>query len=467
MGGYQTLIMVIVIALVIILNLVVNKLDFKVDLSSDKKYSLTDESIEYVKKIQDKITFYYMCEEGAQNVAIDKVVHQYDGLGNIKVVDKDPVLYPSFSKQFIDEEVANNDVIVVDETTKNNRLVKASDMLIEDPYAQYTGGTMQTLDAEGQLSASLGQVMGANTKTLYYLSGHDEVALSTSFSEVALKSNINCKELASNDLQAKGVSEDCDILVINGPSYDLSEEEAKKVSEYLANGGKALFTLNAAATDDTKHLNKLISDYGVDVQDGYIIDTKYALDPTNAPTIFMSEPKEHEIISSDIKGQFISLVSKGMKVQEDVRSTLKVSPLYLSSAQSYSKVNKEAKTPQKENGDIDGPFNVALAMEDTYAEKKLGSGHATKILVFGSYGDFDNSLISTNQYANREILINSLTYLCGGENQTLAIPQRALDAESVVIKQSDRVFFTVLLVVVVPLIFLACGFVIWFKRRKN
>ena len=105
MGGYQTLVMVIVIALVIVLNLVVHKLNITVDLSSDQKYTLTEKSKELASGIQDSIKMYYMCQDGSENVMIEKVLDQYDGLGKIEVIEKDPVIYPQFSKEYTEDEI--------------------------------------------------------------------------------------------------------------------------------------------------------------------------------------------------------------------------------------------------------------------------------------------------------------------------------------------------------------------------
>jgi len=75
--------------------------------------------------------------------------------------------------------------------------------------------------------------------------------------------------------------------------------------------------------------------------------------------------------------------------------------------------------------------------------------------------------LETNQFGNRTVLLNSLSYLAGQETTTLAIPTRSLQQESVQIQESDRIFFTVLLVVIIPLILLGSGLFIWIKRRKN
>ncbi len=116
---------------------------------------------------------------------------------------------------------------------------------------------------------------------------------------------------------------------------------------------------------------------------------------------------------------------------------------------------------------MDGPFSIGLAVTDTYTEKTEGAGKATEIVVFGSGNIAAEDFIATNQYGNRSVILNSISHLSGAETNTLAIPTRNLSEEHVTIEEGDRIFFTVLLVVLLPLALLAVGFVIWYKRRKN
>lgn len=463
MGGYQTLVMVIVLVLVIVLNLVVHKLNITVDLSSDQKYTLTEKTKELASGISDSIKMYYMCQDGSENVMIEKVLDQYNGLGKIEVIEKDPVIYPQFSKEYTEDEINSNDVIVVNETNGKSKVVTSSAMIMED-FDYTTYANTYTLDAEGQLTAALQSVTSAADVKLYYTSGHNEAQLNESLTDMFTKSNIDYEELAT--ASATAVPDDCDILMVNAPQYDFSEDEYKCISEYLSNGGKAMFFLNAVTTEKMTNYNKILSDYGVDVADGYVIDAKGALNEMY-PTMLVPQTEEHEI-TADVGKTFVAVpVSKGMTVQDDVRSTLTVTSLLTTTDTAFSKVNLKSETTDKEDGDVDGPFSIGLAVTDTYTEKTQGAGKATEIVVFGSGNIAAADFIATNQYGNRSVILNSISHLSGAETNTLAIPTRNLSEEHVSIEEGDRIFFTVLLVVVLPLALLALGFVIWYRRRKS
>lgn len=464
MGGYQTLVMVIVIVLVVILNLVIAKMDITIDLSSDHKYTLTEDTKKLVNGIKDEIKLYYMCQEGNQQVAIEKVLDQYNGLGNIEVIDKDPVVYPNFAKQYTDEEIADNDVIVVNVTKDKKEVVSSADMLIQD-MDYTTGGYTSTLDAEGQITAALQSVTSDNSVKLYYTTGHGETELNASMTEIFKKSNIETSELAT--LSEASVPTDCNILLINGPVYDFNETEYKMLSAYFENGGKAMIFVNALPAKEMTHFYKLLSDYGVNVVDGFVMDSENSYNSQN-PTMFFGSEQEHEITAEVTQTTPVMMYAcKGFTMQSDVRSTLTMEPLLTTSETSFSKVDGNSTTLEKEEKDISGPFNVGVAITDAYAENTQGAGKATKIALYGTSNFNAADFIATNQFGNRSMILNSITWLTGGETATLAVPTRSLTMEMVSIAEGDRVFFTVLLVVIIPLALLALGFVIWFRRRKN
>ena len=93
MGGFQTLMIAIVVIVVVVLNLLVGKMNITVDLSSDKIYTLTDDTKNLVSGLSDDITIYYMVQDGNEATAIEKVLDEYARLSHIKVEKKDPVVY--------------------------------------------------------------------------------------------------------------------------------------------------------------------------------------------------------------------------------------------------------------------------------------------------------------------------------------------------------------------------------------
>ncbi|HBI72355.1 MAG TPA: hypothetical protein DDY59_04110, partial [Lachnospiraceae bacterium] len=57
-GAYVTATSAVVIAIVIIINMIVSQLGLQADLTSKKLYTLSDETIDFVKDIKEDITIY-------------------------------------------------------------------------------------------------------------------------------------------------------------------------------------------------------------------------------------------------------------------------------------------------------------------------------------------------------------------------------------------------------------------------
>ena len=352
---------------------------------------------------------------------------------------------------------------MVNEKANQSKLVKYSEMLIQDvDYATYS--QTNTLDAEGQLTAAIQSVTSTETKKIYLTSGHEEQALDSTFSDILSKSNITTDTLATSS--EKAVPSDCDILVINGPVYDFSDAEYTLLYNYLKDGGKAMFFLNAGTSEEMTNYNKLLSAYGVNTVKGYVLDNEKCIN-AGYPNILKPDIESHDI-TADVAGKEVYIpTAVGMTSEKDVRSTLTVEPLLKTSDSAFSRTDRQETSMEKVEGDIAGPFNMAVAVTDSYAEKTKGTGFATKLVIFGSQHFTGADFTANNQFGNRSMLLNALTWLSGSETSTLAIPTRSLDEPTVVIGEGDRVFWTAALVVLLPLALLIIGFVIWYRRRKN
>lgn len=460
LGAYHTVITVIVLTVVIVLNLMVTKMNITVDLSSDAKYTLTDETKKMVKGVGDKIKLYYMVQEGNEVDLIKKVVEQYGKIsGNLSVETKDPVLYPTFASEYTEDDVADNDIIVVNETNQKSKHISMDEMVPSSMNYQTYQTTYETLDAEGQITAAIQSVTSTETQKLYITTGHSEVQVAKSFKELLSKSNIAVEETRTDGL--KEIPADCDFLLINGPTYDFSEAEYTMIKTYLENGGKAIFFLNSQAVDaNLPNYYKLLHYYGVDVKEGYVVESQENC--VQSLTVVKPSVETHDITAnvSDTKPVLIP-ITKALAPVTDVRGTLTVEPLFTSSDKSFSRVDKSEESTTMVEGDIAGPFSLGMAVTDDYRDKKA------KVVVFGSYDVANESFLAYEQYGNRSVILNTINWMSDQETKTLSIPTRSIAETYVEVPSGDRVFWTVLLVGVLPLGFLVCGFVIWYRRRKS
>lgn len=176
LGLYVSVVSIIFIAVVIFINLIVTKADISGDLSNNKIYSITDETLKYLDKLKDDIVIYYIASPDEINDNIYELVKKYDDESkHIKVKVKDPVVYPTFVDQYTDEEVSSNSVIVVNkkDTSKYKYIAYSSLVQTEVDYSTYQS-QITGIDVEGQVTSAINYVTSEAAMKMYFLTGHEE-----------------------------------------------------------------------------------------------------------------------------------------------------------------------------------------------------------------------------------------------------------------------------------------------------
>ena len=156
-GSYSSIMTVIVLAVIVVINLIVAQIPTsktQIDLSTQKMYSITDETKTALKDLDQDVTLYYIVQKGSEDDTIEKLLEHYDELSDhIKVETKDPDLYPKFTSQYTDQTVAANSVIVV--CGDKSKVVSNSDMWETSTNYQTYQTQTTGFDGEGPRCARL------------------------------------------------------------------------------------------------------------------------------------------------------------------------------------------------------------------------------------------------------------------------------------------------------------------------
>ncbi len=463
-GMYHSLVSVIVVAIVILLNLFVTELDINIDLTTEKVYTLTEETIDFVSSIEDEIEIYFLAKEKDQYEVLRNVVEEYDKFQNISVTWKDPEMYPQFASQYTDAELEGNDVIVVNKTKDKSRFVPFTDMYINDYSINYTTGGQDmtyTLDAEGQITSAIQYVTSATLTKMYVVSAHGEVPLGEKVSELVDKANVQTE--AFDVLSATEVPDDCDILFINGPTTDISDEELTMYKNYLDNGGKAIFSYSMS-DKELKNYNSLMEYYGVEVTGSVVLESEGNFLQNYATYVVSSFASLTEEISADFSADdyIISPIAQGLKLMDasNIRSTLTTASIVETSEDSYGKTDPSDNI-EREEGDIEGPFNMVIQASDTYKDK------TSKVVILATPYILADDWVDYYGFSNTNLFIDSIGWMSDGESATIAIPQRSLDQVYLQVDPNEAAVWGIITIAVIPLGILAVGFLVWYFRRKR
>ena len=116
-----------------------------------------------------------------------------------------------------------------------------------------------------------------------------------------------------------------------------------------------------------------------------------------------------------------------------------------------------AQTYEKEEGDIDGPFDVAI--EESYNDVN------TRIVWFSCAYFLQDEMDEAVSGGNSDMFRNALAWLVDKED-SISIRAKSLSAQALVVDEASANTWMIITIAVVPLVIIAAGFVIWLRRRK-
>lgn len=462
-GAYSSFITILVIAIVVVVNLVFGKLDLSSDLSSNSLFTLSKDSKKALKSTKNDVTLYYLVTDGKETDYIEKVLKQYPKISSkVKLKKIDPIVNPGFAAKYLSESeagsVEQNDVIVVNESTKNSAYVQNTDMYYSNTdYSTYS--QTQYLDVEGKITSAIQNVLSDKKTKMYILQGHDELEVGTTISGSLGKMNIETDELTlySEDK----VPEDCNILLINGATKDISKEEKDKILAYMNNGGNAVINLQYGMKD-TPNLRALLKYYGLNEQIGTVCETQgnyFNYVNSVIPTIEASDD-----ITSDVSGVVVMPSPVGISKisSKSIRKSLTITELMTTSKGSYLKLDTSSGNAAKEKGDIDGPFSMGVSVTD-----KIDDDKSAKLVVYASAYAFSDDVISTNQFDNGLLFTNAVKSMSDSDVEETSINAKSLSYSYVSLTSGTQLLWASVIIIIIPVGLLITGFIIWMRRRRK
>ena len=461
-GGYSLAAAAIVIAIAVALNLMVGALPAswtKVDLTDTGLYSLSSQTEQLVAGLEEDVTVYWIVQDGSQDSTMEQLLERYKSLSkHLDVVEKDPVVYPSFAQQYTDATLYNNSLIVV--CGDRSRYISYYDIYVTDYSSYYTNGTTSTQFAgESELTSAIDYVTNEDLPTVYTLTGHGESDLPSELSEGAEDENLLLEELSL--VNGEDVPEDADAIILYSPQRDISSDEKDALLTYLQGGGKLLLVTDYTDTD-MPNLAELMEYYGTALMDGIVLEGDSDHHMRGYNYYLLPDINSHDITQPLMDGYYILMpVAQGITVSDELRDGLTVTQLLTTSDSAYAKADGyNITTFDKEEGDTDGPFALGVAITEEVEGGQTGIVWLTTSYMF----DSDNNMRVAG--ANNDLFLNALDWMCQRES-AISIRAKDLSTEYLTVPSSTASTWSVILVAVVPLAFLAGGAVVTIRRRRR
>lgn len=454
-GSYALILSAIVFAILVVFNIFVSKLPAtltKLDISSSKLYSITSNTKVVVNNLEEDVTIYWIVQADAEDDIIENLLNKYESLSDhIQVVKKNPDVFPTFTEQYTSETVPNNSLIV--EAGERSRYISYYDIYLTET-SMYSYSYSTSFDGEGAITSAIDYVVTEELPQLYVLEGHGESTLPDTFADSIEKENMILNSLSL--LTVDEIPEDAAAILLYNPQSDISEPEADMLSEYVQNGGKLFVMAGPVQDTELTNLNSILEAYDVSVTEGIIVEGNRNYYAIGYPYVLVPDIESSDITDSLIEANYYAILplSQGLKIASSASE--QVTALLTTSDDAFSKTAGFAlNTYEKEDGDIEGPFTLAVSIEAD------NDGQ----IVWFSASDFLNDMYNAySSGANVDLAMNALSSLIG-EREAIAIRSKSLNYNYLTITTSTASTLKTLMIGVFPLTYLGVGIFLIIRKR--
>lgn len=464
-SGSKTLILVaMLVAAFILITYGMQKLELTpIDLTSQKEYTVTDESKERIASIDKQVNIYLIgyTDDDATSI-IAKQYHKANEKINVEAVDIKQ--RTDLAQKYGIDSNTSKGIIV--ECGERSKVLTSSDLVSYD-----TNSSKSSDATEEKLTTAILTVTTEKIPHVYFLSGHSDISLDRGMSYLSIYLENEIMKVDTLDILSKGnIPDDCATLVITTPNKDFEDIVSNEIIKYINNGGNILW-LNSSygTTKDLPNVNKVLATYGVNpFTTGYIMETEASKMLSGAPYMILPE-----VISSKFMSKISSVLfvqPTKINIQEgDKLSELKVEKENLLSASKTSFFRSDLMTNSTSKSDKDesGEFTVGAKLTKTINDDKKST-----LIIYGDNYFVSDTPISQNSstpiiaaYDNKELVLNSMSLLTQ-RDENITIRKTKDDVTTYSATEQQTLIIQIIIFAVPGLIILA-GIIVWQVRRRK
>jgi ABC-type uncharacterized transport system involved in gliding motility auxiliary subunit len=265
-------------------------------------------------------------------------------------------------------------------------------------------------------------------------------------------------------LEKPEIPKECMIVVVAGPAHDYLAPGIDAIKKFVEDGGKAIFLLDPPLMfakqeiDENKALTDVLAGWGVTLDNDLVLDT------SGVGQVFGMGPEiplvttytSHAIVRTmkDVPSGFP--IARSLTVKNGDKTT--VEKLFETSDNSFATMNLKSADIRPSPTDKKGPLTLGAAGEYNGG----GPNGKGRFVVVGSSRWIDNSFLRFN--GNRDLFLNMMNWLSSDEDLISIRPKETEDRRlSLTARQMMMVFYSS--VIAIPLVILAAGFGVWWRRR--
>lgn len=467
---FSTGMIAIVVALTVVVNLIASALPetyTQIDATSQKLYSITEDTEKYLDTLKDDVTLYVMVNKNSKDDNVDRTLQKYASASkHVKVKYVDPNVSPTFASKYTDSDVTSNSIIVV--CGDRSKVIDYNSDIYEYSYDSSYNYSVTGYDCEGQVTAAIQYVTSESTTNVYELTGHDESTLSGDFSEVFQKRFMNVGSLSL--LTVDAIPEDCQAIFITAPQSDLSEDDLSKLSQYLGNGGKIYLSIDYSKWNDLTNFKKLLSDNSIETTESLLAETDrsyYYQSP-----FYLLPNVENTEVSSSVAGMTQVFVPYSVGLTYTGEDDSNVTSFMTTSDTTIAKAAANIAAVQSQAD----AANIASVQDgDTQGQYSLGmmvtNENGGELCVLGSAmmcTDSANQIVSGHNATLFNGIVNALvTTDDGNSDNAVVIAAKDYTVSNLTVSANAMLVYGILWGIFMPIALIIIGIIVWARRRKR
>lgn len=478
-GGMATVFTAVFVVVIILINVVVSLLSerfpsMNIDLTANKVNTLSDAALEVAKEVENETTIYILATDdwldyaNNQGVAYSTLVSLSDKLAEanskIKVEQVDLEKNPSFVNEYADENLTNGCVVV--KTDKRYRVLTISDLFPSESNSQ-TGSTASYNDVDSALATAIKQVNLSEVPVVSIATGHSE-AMTDAFDSLSSFLNENAFDVQQFNILSEDIPENTQILFLGTPNTDYTEDELKKLDEYLSEkeSGKTR-TLLISATPGQASLPNLMSfleEWGISYDSTSMILESDSSRTFGNSALYLSDVDSENGIPDGDYPLLVTPYSVPVTRLFDSNNSVVTYSLAATSEGSYL---------QKTDSDEDASETAEKKSYDTavLARKSLdssGTGAYANVIVLGSTYMLAPSTLNTSTFSNGDYFIDLAKYATDttNSNNTVYSPRVQAGVQDITATTNVINFLGLgVFTITIPVVILLAGLAVYIKRR--
>lgn len=456
---------VIMILINVILNILFERNPLTIDLTTDGRFEITQNTVDFVNTIEQEVTI-TVCslESDLANTDFEtykqayEIIMGYPKLNDkIKVEFVDLVLDPSFAKQYPDEEFYNYDIFIT--SGDRSRKIQMAYMF-QSTQDSNTGEMFYRSLAEQMVTAAIDYVVDVNPVTISVLTGINSVDVS---GYVALLESNNYNIIEQNFL-LEPIDNEAKIIILPQPATDLTTEQATQIETFLNNDGnygKSMIFVPSLQRQVEPVLAALLADWGIEVTNSTLVENDSSRYFQDVPTMMMTDFADSEFSQISNTTQPV-LIANGrpINVLFDTRDNRTTRVLMQTSKTSIAIPFEQYEMdftsfPESVYGTVVlGQRTNTINNVDVTSNVVCLSSEATLGEWFLSYGGFGNA----------STYLSLANFLADKQDSVEVIPV-VFDNQTIVITSQEVQGYSMFFSVVLPMLLIAWGIYVWLRRR--